>query len=866
MLNLAEYRNKPDCLADYLPWAALVAPGVVLNKDGSFQRTIAYRGPDLESATEAELVAVSARINNVLRRFGSGWSLFFEATRVPSQPYHESAFPDPASWLVEQERKWDLDAEGAHFESRYHLTFLYLPPEDSTNRSEGLLYETSDQSKKRIDYRDHLKAFISETDRTIDLLANILPEAHVLDDAETLTYLHQTISAKSHAVAVPDCPVYLDAILPDTPFLGGMEPMLGDRHLRLLTVLGFPNTTMPGILDELNDLGFDYRWSTRWISLDKPLATRQLTTLRRQWFAKRKSITAILREVMFNQETALVDSDADNKAVDADEALQELGSDDVAFGHVTTTLVVSHEEPQEADNRLRAVERIVNGRGFVTISETLNAVDAWLGTLPGNPYANVRQPIVHTLNLTHMMPVSAVWAGPSRNHHLDDATLITAKTRGATPFRLDLHVGDVGHSLIVGPTGAGKSVLLSLMALQFRRYAGSQVFLFDKGKSARASVLAMGGTCFDLALDGGLAFQPLADIDRGAEQAFALDWLSGLLANEGITVDPPIKDALWTAILSLASAPKPERTLTGLSLLLQSNRLRQALQPYTLEGPFGRMLDAAQDDLSVSAVQHFEMEELMHHKQLVLPVLTYLFHRLEARFDGSPTLLILDEAWVFLDDPLFSARIREWLKTLRKKNVSVVFATQSLADIERSSIAPALIESCPSRIFLPNDRAIEPQSRAIYERFGLNDRQIELISRSVPKRDYYYQSQRGNRLFELGLGSVALALCGAESPEDQNRIDDIARSLSDETGTDENHAFAGRWFTAKGLEWATELLPGFELAGPDSSQTSPIVSNEFAAGLNEQKVSLVGDESIETDPQLPIPTIISEPKEPSHET
>lgn len=866
MLNLAEYRTKPDCLADYLPWAALIAPGVVLNKDGSFQRTIAYRGPDLESATEAELVAVSARINNVLRRFGSGWSLFFEATRVPSELYHESVFPDPASWLVEQERKWDLDAEGAHFESRYHLTFLYLPPEDAANRSEGLLYEASDHSKKRIDYRDHLKVFISDTDRTIDLLANILPETHILDDAETLTYLHQTISTKSHVVAVPDCPVYLDAILPDTPFLGGMEPMLGDRHLRLLTVLGFPNTTMPGILDELNDLGFDYRWSTRWISLDKPLATKQLTTLRRQWFAKRKSITAILREVMFNQEAALVDSDADNKAVDADEALQELGSDDVAFGHVTTTLVVSHEEPQEADNRLRAVERIVNGRGFVTINETLNAVDAWLGTLPGNPYANVRQPIVHTLNLTHMMPVSAVWAGPSRNHHLDDATLITAKTRGATPFRLDLHVGDVGHSLIVGPTGAGKSVLLSLMALQFRRYASSQVFLFDKGKSARASVLAMGGTCFDLALDGGLAFQPLADIDRGAEQAFALDWLAGLLANEGITVDPPIKDALWTAILSLASAPKTERTLTGLSLLLQSNKLRQALQPYTLEGPFGRMLDAAQDDLSVSDVQHFEMEELMHHKQLVLPVLTYLFHRLEARFDGSPTLLILDEAWVFLDDPLFSTRIRAWLKTLRKKNVSVVFATQSLADIERSSIAPALIESCPSRIFLPNDRAIEPQSRAIYERFGLNDRQIELISRSVPKRDYYYQSQRGNRLFELGLGPVALALCGAGSPEDQNRIDDIARSLSDETGIDDSHAFAGCWFTAKGLEWTAELLPGFEVACSASNQAPPTVSNEFAAGLNEQSVSLVGDESAQTDLPLPIPTIISEPKEPSHET
>jgi len=192
----------------------------------------------------------------------------------------------------------------------------------------------------------------------------------------------------------------------------------------------------------------------------------------------------------------------------------------------------------------------------------------------------------------------------------------------------------------------------------------------------------------------------------------------------------------------------------------------------------------------------------MHSKALVLPVLTYLFHRLEARFDGKPSLLIMDEAWVFLDDPLFAERIREWLKTLRKKNVAVVFATQSLADIEGSSIAPALIESCPSRIFLPNDRAIEPQSRAIYERFGLNERQIELIAHSIPKRDYYYQSQRGNRMFELGLGPVGLALCGASTPADHKLIDQL---LTDE----DNAPFIDKWLRVRKLDWAADLLADF---------------------------------------------------------
>ena len=417
-----------------------------------------------------------------------------------------------------------------------------------------------------------------------------------------------------------------------------------------------------------------------------------------------------------------------------------------------------------------------------------------------------------------MMPVSAVWAGPSRNAHLDGPPLLTAKTHGSTPFRLDLHVGDVGHALIIGPTGAGKSVLLSLMAMQFRRYQHAQVFVFDKGKSARASVLAMGGASFDLALDGGLAFQPFAGLDRGREQAFALEWLTGLLTNENVTITPAVKDTLWSAIKSLATAPKEERTLTGLALLLQSIELRQALLPYTLEGPFGRLLDANEDKLQLSDVQHFEMEELMHHEKLVLSVLTYLFHRLEARFNGRPTLLILDEAWVFLDDPLFSARIREWLKTLRKKNVAVLFATQSLADIENSSIAPALIESCPTRIFLPNDRAIEPQSRAVYERFGLNARQIDLISHATPKRDYYCQSAQGNRLFELGLGPVGLALCGTSSSTDQKQIDRIVDELSDDA---DGTSFADRWLRAKDLDWAADLLTGFDAEDAISGAAGP---------------------------------------------
>ena len=808
MLNLSEYRSRADRLADHLPWAALVAPGVVLNKDGSFQRTLAFRGPDLESATEAELVSACARANNVLKRFGTGWALFFEAERREAAAYPENAFPDAASWLVDQERRAAFLAEGEHFESQYHLTLTWLPPADSADAARRSLVVRPEAGKGR-DWRGSLAGFIAETDRALDLFSGFMPEIRALDDSETLTYLHGAISARWHPVAAPETPIYLDGLLADTPLVGGLEPMLGDRHLRTLTVLGFPGMSRPGILDALNHQDFAYRWVTRFIALDKSDATKVLTKLRRQWFNKRKSITALLREVIYNQPVQLLDSDADNKVVDADLALQALGGDHVAFGYLTTTITVSDLDRQTVQDKVRHVERIVNGLGFTTIREGVNAVEAWLSSLPGHAYANVRQPLVHTLNLAHLMPLSSVWAGPLRNGHLDGPPLLYASTAGSTPFRLSTHVGDVGHMLVVGPTGAGKSVLLALIALQFRRYPESQVYIFDKGFSARAAVLAMGGEHHALGLgaDSGetLAFQPLRRIDDETERNWAAEWIAALLEHEKVAVTPAVKDAVWSALGSLASAPPEERTLTGLALLLQSNALRVALGAYTLEGPYGRLLDAAEQNLAFADVQCFETEALMGQTGVVAPVLTYLFHRLEERFDGRPTLLILDEAWIFLDHPLFAARIREWLKVLRKKNVAVLFATQSLADIASSSIAPAIIESCPQRILLPNDRAIEPQGREAYARFGLNDRQIELVSRATPKRQYYLQSARGNRLFELGLGPIALALCGASDPASQQRID----ALLAERGASE---FPSAFLSSAGLDWAAALLADFPTA------------------------------------------------------
>ena len=631
MMNLAEYRHRTQSLADFLPWAALVEKGVILNKDGSFQRTARFRGPDLDSATPAELVAITSRLNNALRRLGSGWAVFIEAQRVPAHRYPVGQFPDSASDLVDAERRAQFEEEGAHFESRYFLTLLWLPPADDAARAETWLYEG--RTHAGVDWRAVLEGFIDRTDRVLALIEGFMPEADWLDDGETLTYLHSCISTRRQRVRVPETPMYLDAILVDEDLTGGLEPRLGRAHLRTLTIMGFPSQTWPGLLDDLNRLAFPYRWATRAVCLDKTDATKLLGKIRRQWFAKRKSIMAILKEVMTNEASVLMDSDAANKALDADAALQELGTDLVGEAYVTATVTVWNEDPRIADERLRLVEKAIQGRDFTCMRE---GVERHRGLARIAPRPCLRQCPPAAGFDAQPRAYDAVfgglgWAGTGRAFRRRRR----CSSRGrkvSTPFRFSLHVGDVGHTLIVGPTGAGKSVLLALMALQFRRYAGAQVFAFDFGGSIRAAALAMGGDWHDLGgafadnASAPVALQPLARVDDAGERAWAAEWVATLLARESVTVTPELKEHLWSALTSLASAPVLERTITGLSVLLAVQCAQAgaaALYGRRALGPSARCGDRASRRSGGSGLR----DRGPDRRRRGAAVLSYLFHR-----------------------------------------------------------------------------------------------------------------------------------------------------------------------------------------------------------------------------------------------
>ncbi|MCB2181347.1 MAG: conjugal transfer protein TrbE [Desulfobulbaceae bacterium] len=814
MFCLREYREPENRLPDLLPWAALVAPGVVLQKSCLLQKTIAFRGPDLASSSDSELHSAVSRLNNALKRLGSGWALFCEAQRFEANDYPDAHWPEGVSLVVDLERRQQFLQAGNHFESSYFLTFVYQLQSGGAKKIEALFFESEeDDSKSRKavvrDNERDLNFFTSQVKEIVGLMQGVFTEVSELDDDQTLTYLHSTISTNRHFVKSPPIPMYLDALLPDQPFTPGHIPMLGEHFMPTISFTGFPNESFPGLLDDLNHLGVPYRWGTRFIYLSKQDAQKELEKYRKRWWQKRKTIFTLIKEEASQQESALINSAAVNKSADADAALQELGEDLAVYGYMTVTVTVWDRELETAKNKIEMIRNVIQSKGFTVKEETFNSKEAWLGSLPGHVYANVRRPLLHTLNLAHIMPLSATWAGDHVNSHLlkesgvGTSHLLTS-TVGQTPFHLNLNVGDVGHTLIVGPTGAGKSTLLCLLELQWLKYPGAQVIIFDKDRSARSATLGVQGNIFEPGNEEApVAFQPLAGIDKKSEKMWAAEFIVNLLRAQNFKETPEVKKEILSALDNLVSTPRMQRTMTVFCSLVQDVDIRNALLPYTLEGTYGQLFDADHDDLHSSFWTMFEMRSLMDlGEEAIIPALDYLFHRIEGSFDGRPTLLVLDEAWLFLSHPVFVTRIKNWLKTLRKKNAYVVFASQEVADAMDSPIMSTILSACQTKIFLPDEEALSPAMMKMYAELGLSDAEIRIISQAQKKRQYYYRSVKGRRLFDLMLGPVALTFAGMSSEEDHHLMDQLEKEFSGEH-------FAEELLLRQGLQDAAKLVREF---------------------------------------------------------
>lgn len=810
------FRSKAKGVPDLLNYGVLVDDGVILGKDGALMSAFFYKGDDSESSTNERLNTVSARVNAALTRLGSGWALWFDSVRMPVAAYSDpsaSHFGDPITALIDAERRATATAEGEHYETENVLFLMWTPPLNTSSKLGALVYDNDGGGPEDLAAKHH-KVFENTLAELKDNLSDVLTmrrlrsfrftdqfgREHLQD--ELVNYLHFSLTGLSHGINIPPCPMYLDALIGGQDLFVGETPKIGDLFQAVVGIEGFPAESYPGILDLMNHMAIPYRFTTRFIPLDLMESVALIKKNERRW---KQSERGFISQIV-NRNGQATNQDAVAMTAEAQAALTDAQSALVTYGYYTPTITLTGPDVKDvlADARIIAAE--IRKLGFAARVETVNAMEAWLGSLPGHVIPNVRRPLVHSLSVADMAPLSIAWPGLTHNpcnfYPENSPPLLQGATSGSTPFRLNLHVGDVGHTLIFGPTGAGKSVLLTTMMAQFRRYPNASITAFDKGNSMLPIVLAAGGDHYDLSPDNPTSPKlcPLQHLDTAGDAAWAEEWLATCFQlAAGKAPSPKQRQEIHRAIDLMRQSPA-DRSLTNFLSMVQEDEITDALSHYTITGALGDLLDAERDGLRGSDFSVFEIEDLMNlGAKNMIPVLLYLFRRFEKSLTGQPAMLVLDEAWLMLGNDVFREKIAEWLRVLRKANCAVVIATQSLADAHRSGIMDVLNENCPTKIFLPNEKAKAEGSdkvlgaRDLYMGLGLNERELDILAWATPKRHYYYASPLGRRLFTLELGPVTLSFVGVADKEGVRRI----KQLNAEHGP----AWPYEWMRERGVSY-----------------------------------------------------------------
>lgn len=807
--NVKKHQSHTAGLVDLLNYAAVVDDGVIIGKNGSFMAAWLYQGEDIANTTDEAREMMAFRINQAMSSMGNGWMIHVDAIRRAAPGYSEcsaSYFPDLVSKAVDEERRQYFENIGALYEGYFVITLTWYPPVLAQKRFVELMFDDSgeklnhkEKTHQLIDtFKQSCRNFESRMSAALHLerLGSeiLINENHKVTQDNFLRHIQYCVTGINHPVNLPKNPIYLDALIGGQELIPGITPKIGRKFIQCVAIEGFPMESYPGILTLLTQLPVEYRWNSRFIFMDPHEAVAHFTKFRKKWKQKVRGFF----DQMFNTSSGIVDEDALSMINDAQAAIAETNSGMVGQGYYTSVVVLMDEDRASVEKAALFIEKNINALGFTARTETINTMDAYMGSLPGHGVENIRRPLMNTMNLADLLPTSSIWTGenkaPCPLFPPQSPPLLHCVTSGNAPFRLNLHVRDLGHGIMFGPTRSGKSTHLGLLALSWRRYKDARIYSFDKGMSMYPTCKATGGEHFTIAgKDSRLAFAPLQFLETKADRAWAMEWIDTILALNGLNTTPAQRNEIGHAILSMHQSGS--KTLSEFVMTIQDEPIRETLKQYTIDGLMGHLLDAESDGLDLSSFMTFEIEHLMGlGEKFALPVLLYLFRRIETSLDGRPTLILLDEAWLMLAHPVFKNKIAEWLDSMAKKNCVVFMATQHLSHAVNSGILDIIVESTATKIFLPNLYARDPETRLVYERMGLNPRQIDIIASAQPKRDYYYVSEKGQRLYQLVLGPYALAFVGATDPDSIARMKQLELKYEDE--------WVSQWLSEKGIPLA----------------------------------------------------------------
>lgn len=816
-----------------LPYSFIISPSICLLKNGAIMTTYQVEYPDLESSSDDSIAAMANLFNRSVMTLAQneGWAIFFDVRRYKTKEYPAGEFSNLAGWLIDQRRAENYHNFGEHFTTDYYITFCYQLPNDLENKASSLFFKNNKQNNKKNEKEDkkklyfgntqnlgefqrEIEIFLDEVEKVMGTLATKI-WCHRLNDSELFSYLKNSVSLNKQDLIYPeDTFFFLDNYLCDMDVKTSMPLKIGEYYVPVMSVMDFPNRTYPAIFDRLNRLMTEFRWTTRFIPLSKETSAKEADKYQKRMYSSRKSAMTMFTELAANVEIDRENRGAVEMESEASQIMADIAMGDYVLGYYTSSLMVWDKKFQVAKEKARKVQQTVRACGFSVKEETFNNMETWLGMMPGNVYSNIRRPLISTRNMSNIIPLSAAWQGMMYNDFTLETCgsavpLVTCSTSYGTPFFLNLNVRDVGHTFVFGPTGAGKSTLLALLMAQATKYKDANVICIDKQLSSRAFMVAGGGVYVEPGRDE-VAFQPLSELLNPQEctdtqYRESLMWcqqfIEGLLAQQGIDTNAEMSKAIKETLVLLSTKDISSRDLTSFQGYVNysdpitgHNTIRTALDPYCAGGAFGSIFDSDKTTLNLSKLMTIEMGGLMRlSEKAVAPALMYIFRYLEKLWTVPAgkkqplTFLFLDEAWLYLQHPIFAGFLQEWLRTLRKKKVFCIFATQEVSAASKSSLRDTIVQQCLTKIYLADESAWSLAES--YQDFGLTESEIDAISNATMKRDYYFKNPNGSRMFTLDLDDFQLALLSSdhelldkvEAEYGKNTTEELAFEILDAT-------------------------------------------------------------------------------------
>lgn len=744
--NISRLAKKEGKVGDRLPYLAHANDVTLALKDGMLMQVILLDGFPFETADTEELNYRLAVRDTMLKSIGNARiALYHHIVRRRTAADLKGSYEDPFSrWLDQRWRK--RIGEKRLYVNDLFLTLVYRPSIGKI----GLLDRIGDRARR------DAGAGRERDIRTLDgvresLLASLKPYGpRTLGRyagaggicSEPLEFLSLLLNGELNPVVEPrGCAAHhlaykrLSFGIEAMEVKGAGAPEFG----AVLSMKEYPGTTTPGMLDGLLRLPIDMVVTESFSFVDRQIAQERIDLSLRRLRAADDDTATLKRGLMAAKDDA--------------------ASGGAAFGEHHLSVMVRAETLQALDTAAASVQAAIADIGAIAVREQLGLEPAFWAQFPGNFDYIARRALISSGNAAGLCSLHGFPIGSAEGNHWGQAITVF-ETTSATPYYFNFHQGDLGNFLVIGPSGSGKTVVLNFLTAQAQKIAPRTVF-FDKDRGAEIFLRAIGGTYETLRHGKQTGFNPLQLADSGGTRAFLRALIAQLVRGPAGPLSSDELSVIAEAVDANFDQPMELRRLRFFRELLggvrrpEAGDLAQRISRWCAGGEFAWLFDNAVDRLSVDArVLGFDMTELLDAPELRTPAMMYLFRRIEERLDGSPTLIVIDEGWKALDDEVFGARLKDWLKTIRKRNGVVGFCTQSARDALDSRIASAIREQTAAQIFMPNPRANEDDYGA---GFGLTKHELDIV-RSLPEESRCF-------LIKAGTDSVVARLDLSGEPE-----------------------------------------------------------------------------------------------------